>query len=348
MSAGEKTTPPSSGGGGTPAVRKTMPCPTLQIIDRKTSNVISGTTQTRIVGQKVELRVVSNPAATLSNITWTVGGVTVKNYTQTHASGAKMNLTAADLQNATLDFFWIDRAGNKDVSVRATANGCPLTTSVTVNLLRPTMNHFRITTASVNVTSAHFASPGNPVLCAFSPPSTYGSQWDAKVTAPANGAGQIGFTQKIEVKRRWVNTTGTARRYHSNGNLVLDNALGIQYSGPQPISASASATLSGSSYSDSPWIPLAATDNQASADEQFDLYLMYKHGDADAIWVTLGKTHWDWGGATTRNTAPGAGPNTWNAPTGAHLNPAGTTNAADSIELPEWTGNFGSAVWSSP
>jgi hypothetical protein len=320
----------------------------LQITDRKTSAVVNGTTVTRIDGQKIELSVAASPAAALSNIRWTVAGVTVKTYSQSNASGVKTALGPSDLQHDTLDFHWIDRAGSKTVAVSAMANGCALNASFTVRLLRPTVDHFRITTSSVNVTSAHFASPGSPVLSAFRPPSSFGSQWDAKVTAPANGDGEIGFTQKIEVKRRWVNNGGTARRFHSSGALVLDQALGIRYSGPQPIAASASATLSGNAYADSPWIPLAATDKQASADEQFDLYLMYKHGDADAIWVTLGKTHWDWAGATTRKTAPGAGANVWNAATGAHLNPAGTTNGADSIELPEWTGNYGTAVWSSP
>ena len=53
----------------------------------------------------------------------------------------------------------------------------------------------------------------------------------------------------------------------SSGALILDDGLGIQYSGPQPIAASASATMNGAAYADSPGTPLTANLSTKSANE---------------------------------------------------------------------------------
>jgi hypothetical protein len=206
------------------------------------------------------------------------------------------------------------------------------------------VNHFTITVSSVNVTSNHFASPGSPVLTAFDPgpPRRFGSQWDAQVTAPAGGAGQVGFTQRILVNRTRSPNAGADQHFSSGGQFILDGDLGIQYSGPQAIAAGGSTTLNGAAYADSPATPLTADLRAKSANESFELYLMYKPAGADSIWVTLSQGTWGWAGSTTRTGAPASAANVWTPVAGASMP---SSNGADSTALPVWTAQFSSIAW---
>lgn len=336
--------------GKTPGGRPPCPPrPTLEIFDMKLGAVVSSAKHDKIVGQKVLLLARSKPVGhAVTNVQWTIPGERIKNYTQSVGAGTRTELSAPDLQKVSIEFYWIG-GGCQTVQVSAQVDGVAQTASATFKVLRPTMDRFKITTSSVSVMTDHFASPGNPVLGAYQgtpPPARFGCQWDAKVTTTAGGAGQIAFTQKILVNRTWTNNAGVARHYTSGGVLVLDDGLGIQYDGPQPISAGGSATLDGWKYADSPWIPLSASDRSASASERFELYLMYKPSGGDSIWVTLGMAEWSWAGATTRIGAPASVANNWNPATGAALTPAGSGSGTDSTQLPTWTGSFSSSTWS--
>ena len=337
------------GDGGVGDPTHCPPPPDLEIVDRKTGAVVSGTTVIKIVGQKIQLEVRSKPPGhSVANIQWTISGQRIKDYTQSVAAGVQTELSPADLQGTSLDFYWIN-GGNQTVQVSGQVDGTSKTTSVAYNVLRPTVDKFTVKTSRVSVTLSHFASPGSPVLAAYQatpPPAKMGCQWDAKVTAPAAAEGKIALTQKILVNRSWTNNAGTTRKFGSGGALVLDDGLGIQYSGPKSIAAGGSTTLNGPSYSDSPWIPLLVSDKAASANERFELYLMYKHTDSDSIWVTLRMATWSWAGQTTRIGAPAAPANNWNLPSGAAMTPAGSANGADSSQLPIWTGSYSSASWS--
>jgi Carboxypeptidase regulatory-like domain len=317
---------------------------TLEIVDRRTGTVISGTNVTKIVGQKIQLEVRTRPAGeTMTNIRWTIPGDRVKDYTQAVGRGRKTDLPAADLQRAQIDYHWIN-LGTPAVQVQAQVNGANLSATVNYNVLRPTMNTFTTAVSSVNLCVGTYFQPGT-FMAAYQPgpPARFGCQWNGKATAPAAGGGQIGFTQLINADRRFTNNAGTVRRYTSGGRFVLDDALGIQYSGPQPIAANAAATLTGASYADSPNNPLTAADQSTSASDDFQLYLMYKHSDADSIWVTLGKATWGWRGNITRIGAPASPANNWNAPTGTGMP---NTNGVNSIELPEWAINYTAVGWS--
>ncbi|MBK8271344.1 MAG: hypothetical protein IPK83_24690 [Planctomycetes bacterium] len=132
-----------------------------------------------------------------------------------------------------------------------------------------------------------------------------------------------------------------ARRWTDSRSLsILDGDLGIQYSGPKPIGDAGSAVLDGAAYADSPSTPLTATLNAKSADESFELYLMYKPDGADSIWVTLGMGTWTWAGRTTRITTP-PGTN-WTAAAAAGMS---KHDGANSTVLPVWTTQFSSMRW---
>jgi hypothetical protein len=313
------------------------PPPVLEIVDRRTGAVVSGTTVTKIVGQKIELLVRAKPSAPLSNIQWTVPAKNVKSYTQSLTSGTVTVLAAADLQAAALDFYWIE-GGNKTVQVGAVAKGNNLTANVTFNVLRPTVNHFTTSTSGVNLCVGTYFRPGTWMVAYKPSPVHYGCQWDAKVTAPAGGDGQIGFTQRINYLRRQTDNAGNPWKITSNGVFQLDGDLGIQYKGPQNISAGGSTTLNGSNYSDSPGNGLSTAEQQSSAADSFELYLMYKPGGLDSIWVTLAMANWSWAGQTTRIGAPASPANNWNAVSGASM--TNDANGADTTSLPTWTGRF--------
>lgn len=315
----------------------------LEITDAA-GTVLTGT-QTRIVGQKVQLRVRTRPAGQgLTNIQWTLQEERIASYTQTGNAGTITRLTPADLQRANVDFYWIS-GGNKRVQVRAVVAGATLSAEVDFDVLRPTVNHFTITVSSVNVTNAHFAYGGQPVLTAYQPappPARFGSQWDAEVTAPAGGNGEIGFTQRIRVNRTRAPNAGADQHFSSGGDFILDGDLGIRYSGPRPIAAGASATLNGAAYADSPATPLTADLRAKSVDEAFELYLMYKPAGADSIWITLGMGTWGWVGRTTRVGAPHGPGNVWDPAAGTNMPSA---NGVDSTTLPTWTRQFSSITW---
>jgi hypothetical protein len=231
--------------------------------------------------------------------------------------------------------------------VQAQVNGANLSATVNYNVLRPTMNAFTTTVSSVNLCPAgtYPWQPANLVMAAYQltpAPVRVGCQWNATATAPAGGAGQIGFTQLIAPNRSYLRNNGTTIQKNSGGTFVLDEGAGIQYNGAQRIGASAAATLTGSSYADSPANSLDATYQSSSAKDDFRLFLMYKHSDADSIWVTLGRATWGWRGMTTRIGAPASPANNWNAPTGTGMP---NTNGVNSIELPEWDNNYAGVPW---
>jgi len=268
----------------------------------------------------------------------------VKDYTQAIGSGATTNIAPTDLTGSALAFYWID-GGTKSVRVNAKVDGAPKSAVVSFTVQRPTVDHFTITVSSVNVTTQHWQYTPNPALTALQPtppPMKFGSQWDAQVTAPAGGDGQIGFTQLINVNRARTPNVGAVQNFSSGGAFILDDGLGIQYSGPQAIAAGASATLNGAAYADSPGTPLTSNLRSKTANESFQLFLMYKPSGADSIWVTLRQGAWTWQGTATRTGAPAAATNNWVLGPGARMT---RTAPTDSTTLPVWTSSFASVSW---
>lgn len=296
-----------------------------------------------MVGNKIRLGLQSRPPGqTISTPQWTIPGIIVKDYTQSPTTGTKTGVAPADLQALSIDFFWIDD-GVQDVSVTATVTGMALNPHVTFNVQRPTVNHLTATTSSVNVCPPHtYIKPGT-YLAAYDPRpgGIPGCQWDAQVTAPSIGVGQVGFTQRIQplrVVKENDNVTGTL----SSPSMVLDGSLGIRYDGSQAVANSGSVTLNGLNYADSPANELTAQSQSSSASDSFELYLMYRSDEPDSIWVSLSMLTWKWAGATTRIGAPTSAANNWNAPTGTSLS---ATASARTNTLPEWTTNMGALTW---
>ena len=79
-----------------------------------------------------------------------------------------------------------------------------------------------------------------------------GITWNAQVTAPAGGYGEIAFTQLICVDRERVLTTGATQKIAANdAGYILDDAPGIQYDGAVTIGDSDTQSIS---RNDTPWV----------------------------------------------------------------------------------------------
>ncbi len=179
----------------------------LDIIDVKTGAVITGSTIVKMVGNKIRLGLQSRPPGQpITNPQWTIPGTIRKDYVQSNNPilGKETPIDPADLQNAAIDFFWIDRDdpdGNESVSVTATVAGAAMSANVTFTILRPTVNHFTAVTSSVNLCVGTYVYPGT-WMAAHQPaqgtvPTKPGIKWDAKVTVPAIGVGNVALTQLI-------------------------------------------------------------------------------------------------------------------------------------------------------
>lgn len=312
----------------------------LEIVDGA-GHVISGTTVRKMVGNKMRLGLQTRPAGEAISVPrWTIPGTRVKSYVQSVASGVKTALVAADLQVMSPEFHWID-GGSQAVSISAQVAGATLTATVTFTVLKPTVDHFTAATSSVNLCAGTYFQPGT-WLAAYRPGSgTVGCQWDAKVTVPAEGVGQVGITQLIRPTRIYT-SNANAISTRASAAFVLDEGLGIQYSGPLAVAASSSKTLNGTNYADSPANGLVATDRASSAADVFQSFLMYKSDEADSIWVSLSSLTWQWAGSTTRIGAPASPANNWNAPAGASLS---ATASGLTANLPVWSTNFGAIPW---
>jgi hypothetical protein len=314
-----------------------QPCPLavdLEIVDRKTGLVVSGTTLQKIVGQKIELEVRSKPIGhTVSNIQWTVSGTTpgtlpastVKSYAMALAStAAPTQLATADLQGHTLDCFWVpvEGEGSKTVSVRADVDGAPKQASVTFNVRCPTLDSFTSVTGQIKIGNPW--GTGRELHCGT--PATPGIKYAAKATPPAGGDGEIKFTQILQAALTQTPSSGPVQTW-SIPAWWLDIDDPYANHGPHAVTAGTQGTATDN---DSPGLPLSAGFTNGTVTMTFKLYLMYKPAGADSIWVPLGLVSWGWAGSA-RSTDGGA---TWTKTSGAHTatNPSG----AKTNEFPTW------------
>jgi hypothetical protein len=332
-----KPSNPSSGSGGTPACSPTAPCPgsaDLEIVDRKTGSVVSGTTQTKIVGQKVELQARSKPPGhSLSNIQWTISGTTpgtrpastVKSYSMALArTDAPTLLTSTDLQGQTLDLYWVpvQGEGSQTVSVRADVDGTPKQAQVTFNVRCPSLDSFTSVTGPIAIGNPW--GSGRELHCGTH--TNPGLKYTAKTTPPANGDGEIKFTQILQAALTQTPTSGPQQTW-TIPDWWLDIDDPYANHGPNAVSASTQATTSDN---DSPGLPLQVGFRDGTVSMTFKLYLMYKPAGADSIWVPLGLLNWGWSGAA--HSADGG--TSWTKTSGAHN--ANNPSGAKTGEFPTW------------
>lgn len=346
MTKGCKPTPPKDKGGSSSAGGSKTPCPKpdIEIVDRATGKVVSGTTVNKIVGQKVELQVRSKPNGfSVTKVQWTVAGTspgttpasTVKSYTMSPAkTDAPKQLTAGDLTKSNLVFFWIPQhgEGSKTVSVEAEVEGKKCTANVTFSVKCPTLNSFTSATGAIAIGNAW--GSGLEMHCGT--PTTPGIKWTVEVTPPAQGAGKLKLTQILKASLTRTTTGGTVNTW-----TIPDWWLDVTdpYESGGTIAASTKATLTSS---DSPGMPLVRGFKAGTVSMTFKIYAMYKPNGAGSIWVPLGKLDWGWSGSATSSdgggTWTGSGSHTATNPSGAKTDEFVTwvDHKTDSPPHPTW------------
>lgn len=301
--------------------------PTVNIL--RNGNVITGTTQEAVVGQKIELSaVISNGTGT--NPQWTIDGEKVKNYVVTITNGnpvsaTKTDLTSQDLNQSSVWFYWID-GGQHQVQYTATINGMPYTVTATFDVKRPT-----VTVSATTNTSTIYTSFDHQELLfgrgpVFGQPALRGINFSREnFQVPTGFSGDTIWVQTISYS--YTRTLADGQTTETASGIGLDSRF--PYSSDDP-----NALLTG----DLPGVCLKSCANgvfvsKMQAQIDADMWLMFKpknlpNGE-ESIYVPLKKVSWNWSATATRGTD-----NQFTLTTSSNSqNPV----AEDSTNFPEWS-----------
>ena len=313
------------------------PPSSLQIKDQ-TGTTVSDTTQTKIVGQRIDLNVSSTSGGQLSNIQWHLTGNAIKDYIHGDASEKKaaqpIDLSPAELNDAEIPFYWI-QGGEQTATVSAEVNGEPRQATVIYNVLAPTMISMQSLTGKVDI---YDFSDERQLLFGSIPKNkdrTAGIKWTFRAIAPVGGNGEIDAVQLINWLHINTCNNGKTPTSSSRGAFVLDT-LPID---PDPLygpSVPIAGGPPGQEWNghDSPGVLLTPDLSKAFAHDNFETFFMYKPQGLDSIWVTIGQLDWNWTGNADRRGAPKN--NNWKLTGDGHsTDPVGV---ADNV-LPSWAAN---------
>ena len=272
---------------------------------------ITGTTTNIIVGQQINLVMQVLPEDDVaSQIQWSVPGTRVQNYVASSTSGSATPLT--NLGDGTVSFYWVNGGDGLQVTLSCTVNDRQVSKSATFNVKRPTA---QITTTTGNVVVG--TAWGDPEL-SFGTPSTLGITFSRTITIPAGFSGSTQWVQIVNpLRRRQLNSGGWERW----AGIGLDTSYPFDTA---PIT------------SDSPAEHLTGSFLQDTADDSFQMCLMFKANGTSTIWVPLREVLWSWSGAASRSGT------IWTLDSSGH-----STNPSD-LDLtthPTWTRNAASNTW---
>lgn len=288
------------------------------------------TTQTVCVGEKISLKTKVEPTLSGLSWQWTIPGTVVKDYKKETLTGSPpgrtkryvVELTDTDKQQSTIQFYWVDGADGRDVSVSGTKEEVTLTCTdtVTFDVKRPTLDNVASATGPVDVSSVwgflmlHFGTPTEP-----------GCNWGAMVTAPTGFNGTLKFTQLVNLDHIKTYTSGTEETA-TTFESWLDNAE--PYGSTYTATGGVQTTMVDN---DSPGLGLAVGFKKIQVFADFyDVYVMFKPTGAGAIWVPIAKLEWGWGGTAESSD----GGSTWSK-----------TGGAAAPEDPSWSVTTEFAEW---
>jgi hypothetical protein len=314
-----------------------------------------------VVGVHMRLRVhTSDRRDRLGEVGWTVTGHTVGRCVQGLHEGSSEPLADDDLEDSDISFFWI-AGGVQTVTVTATLGdaGEPLTASVMVEVLAPTVNHCRYVTSTVNVLSnGQFLDDEGEWLGLYEPKprERFGCSWDASVTGPSKlfgmrriGAGYLGFIQVsgfydagfelgpdgVIASPKAIYSAELNERATAVDTWLTNHVL---YRPSLPVTAGGTVTMDGGSYTDSPGSRLDEAQVMVSRKDLHQMYLVYKSMVQGSIWVTLRRAEWKWEADVSRTDISDLN-SAWGQPENVVVVPPShqLTDADVSHVLPTWT-----------
>ncbi len=283
------------------------------------STDITGSMTNVIVGQQINLSAVVDPSGlTPTSYQWTIPGTRIANYSADATAGTVTHLTATNLTQSSVGFYWIDGADNREVECVVSFNGVACKGKATFNVKRPTAS-VAATTGAVGVgTLTNQAA----VWLHFGDKAAIpGISLSQENTIPPGFSGDWEWVQVVQasVLRAKDAVTGKWRKKEGSG---LDTTYPYNQS---PVLAE-----------DSPRLELRSSKVEETADESFSIWLMFKPSTPNSIWVPVRKVNWYWKGNAVQSSG------SWSLTSSTH---ATNPSDADSTDHPTWTGNIANSIW---
>jgi len=277
------------------------------------------TTQEVAIGQRivVNLKNTEYAAYDIVKIHWTIPGKCVGNYEATRKKATLTELAAADFEQPSVTFYWIEPGASREVRVSITykAGGTEKKANVLVGVFdvkAPRLDHFKAATKRVVLLNVR--QRRGPMLhgIAFGDETrkVHGIAWDWKVTIPVKHEGWIKDLQTVRENRVKTPTTGKQQGRRNPAKLalheqldqsLLDDGTEPTYSAKDHYPPIAFPTLVAGGKSvrdnvtfDSPHTSLDATDKAVTVDDSFKYFILYKPKQDGAIWVPVAKAEWCW------------------------------------------------------
>ena len=281
---------------------------------KQNGNVITGTTQDVIVGQKISLTADIQPAGTtFSNPQWTVPGNRIAGYTANNTTGTVTQLS--NTSGSSINFYWVDGGNGRQVQLSATINGQTVTASATFNVKRPT-GQVTTQTGTVNVDNLALKLRYGT----FIDNGINGIAFSSNITIPSGFSGSLKWVQIATPLRRRRLNSGAWERWTGAG---LDTQFPYD---------------TGSTTNDSPETALESIYQEKTVNDSFEMWLMFLPDGTDSILVPLRKVNWSWAGDAVRSGQ------SWSLVSSSNTqNPSD----ADTTTYPTWTRNVTSNTWVS-
>lgn len=283
------------------------------------TNVVTDATNSITVGEKVTLfckiadgagNIVTNP--TISAWSWTIPGSTVSNYVANNNQGKVTEAYDKDKENCM--FFWKDGTTNSiRVQCDATVSGATVSTYAWFDVVKPTIA-FNVTVgANATFDANHLGIPGTKSIHWGT--GEDGTSVGFSYAYDRSSQTNWGICQLLTSTRKYKDAGGV---WHTrSGTSVLDN----EFPNNRP--------------SDSP--ARYVTGRAISADDKFDIWLMYNPQTPGSIWIPVWRcSQFGWSGSAEDPNADG----TWPAASATVANDPGPFNVSITVNFPEWTQNW--------
>jgi hypothetical protein len=248
-----------------------------------------------------------------------IEGSKIKNYITSTTSGSVVNLAAADLQNTSVDYYWVNGGEDLRASYQVDIGSITFGGDGYFDVKKPTAQTV-VGRGPINVLNQKFSNgaPGQSGIgIIVNSLNNYGFP------------GSLSWIQLLDSSLRRVNDTvglnpGWFRlEYTSSNNIrMLDRIMSVN------------------PFVDSPNQITHADFETIEMEEHFYTWLMFKPSSANSIAVPLMKVYWYWEGIANNNNPPGQNDDDeWNVT---------NTDKNDNIQMevttdfPRWNSNVSS------
>lgn len=279
---------------------------------KQDGNYITNTTHDEIIGKRINLIGEVIPTGVpIDSKKWTIPGERIKDYSATTTSTTLTQLTPSDLENSSVNYCWFD-GGIHMVEYMVAIGKKKFYGEATFDVKVPTST---MTSSTGIIAVSNVWGPSLDLH--YGTPSTAGISFLRTINIPSGFFGVTKYWQRVNSTRSRLQREDGGWRVMKGKNLC-DAHL--------PFPSDYGIT------NDSPGLTLFGNYKQATAKDDFTMWLMFKPSGDGSIWVPLRKTNWSWYGSAVRDHKTG----TWNLKKSKNnVNPPSSVTT----EFPEWTGN---------